>query len=305
MNALTTAASSRPTTTTAPRLPDDAILPDLWRRRTALSDDEMVSMYDLVRRTLRSYHPHELYALGEDKDELVSQFIYARVLRLAPGREDTEACAGSAPSNGYALCAYFRRYLIDCLRSASHQRNVSMEEDGILLDVERRTHSIDDPVRSVLLDYGLDECSVRAAARTFIASLDEPERIVLAGSLGWCSEYKGGLAAVAAAHGVPSYHYRAVKLGVTTKKTGNAADFSTTKIGQWLTQVLHIEIEPDNRAAILVVLNLLAAESRESRDPQESCNSLNSRDERGGRDERDEFANREESAEPEFNEAAA
>ncbi|WP_114812686.1 hypothetical protein [Paraburkholderia kururiensis] len=296
MNASTPAASSRQTPTPAPRLPDDTVLPDLWRRRTALSDAEMVSMYDLVRRTLRSYHPHELYALGEDKEELVSQFIYARVLRLAPGREDTEACAGSAPSNGYALCAYFRRYLIDCLRSASHQRNVSMEEDGILLDVERRAHSVDDPVHSVLLDYGLDECSVRAAARTFIASLDEPERVVLAGSLGWCSEYKGGLAAVAATHGVPSYHYRAVKLGVTTKKTGNAADFSTTKIGQWLTRELHIEIEPENRAAILVVLNLLAAESREPRGSHESRHSC---------DEHDEPASREESAEPEFHEAAA
>ena len=44
---------------------DDAILPDLWRRRTQLSDDEMVSMYGLVKRALRSYHPLELHALGE------------------------------------------------------------------------------------------------------------------------------------------------------------------------------------------------------------------------------------------------
>ena len=87
---------------------------------------------------------------------------------------------------------------------------------------------------------------------------------MLAGSLGWCSECKGGLSAVAAQHRVPSYHYRAVKLGVTMKKTANAIDFSNTKIGRWLTDALGIEIQLDNRAAILVALNLLAAESSDS-----------------------------------------
>ncbi|CAH2923767.1 MAG: Adenylosuccinate lyase (EC [uncultured Paraburkholderia sp.] len=241
---------------------DDAILPDLWRRRTQLTADEMVSMVELVRRALRTYHPLELQALGEDKEELVAQFIYSKVLRLAPGHTETHACADSAPSNGYALCAYFRRYLIDCLRSAGRQRNVSMETDGIAQEIDLHAQALEDPVQSVLLQYGLDEQRVRLAARAFIESLDEPERIVLAGSLGWCSEGKGGLSAVAAQHRVPSYHYRAVKLGVTMKKTATAEDFSNTKIGRWLTDVLGIDI--DNRSAILLALNLLAAESTDS-----------------------------------------
>jgi hypothetical protein len=240
---------------------DDAILPELWRRRTQLSDDEMVSMYDLVRRALRAYHPVELQALGEDKEELVAQFIYTKVLRLAPGHSESQACPESAPSNSYALCAYFRRYLIDCLRSASHQRNVSMENEGMEQEIDLHAHALEDPIDSVLMDYGLDERRVRRAARDFIASLDGPEQVVLAGSLGWCSECKGGLSAVAAEYRVPSYHYRAVKLGVTMKKTANAADFSNTEIGHWLSDVLGIEIALDNRDAILVALNLLAAES--------------------------------------------
>ena len=44
---------------------DDAILPDLWRRRTQLNDDEVVSMYGLVSRALRAYHPQERQALGD------------------------------------------------------------------------------------------------------------------------------------------------------------------------------------------------------------------------------------------------
>jgi hypothetical protein len=243
---------------------DDAILPDLWRRRTQLSADEMVSMVELVRRALRTYHPLELQALGEDKEELVAQFIYARVLRLAPGHTSTSSCADSAPSNSYAVCAYFRRYLIDCLRSACHQRNVSMETEGMAQEIDLHAHALEDPVDSVLLQYGLDEQRVRLAARSFIDSLDEPERIVLAGSLGWCSEGKGGLSAVAAQHRVPSYHYRAIKLGVTMKKTAGADDFSNTKIGRWLTDVLGIAIDIENRAAILLALSLLAAESSDS-----------------------------------------
>ncbi|MBB5499552.1 hypothetical protein [Paraburkholderia sp. MM5384-R2] len=243
---------------------DDAILPDLWRRRTRLSADEMVSMVELVKRALRTYHPLELQALAEDKEELVAQFIYAKVLRLAPGHTETNARADSAPSNSYAVCAYFRRYLIDCLRSACHQRNVSMETEGVAQEIDLHAHALEDPVESVLLQYGLDEQRVRRAAREFIEGLDEPERIVLAGSLGWCSEGKGGLSAVAARHRVPSYHYRAVKLGVTMKKTAGAEEFSNTKLGRWLTDALGIEIDVDNRAAILVALNLLAAESSDS-----------------------------------------
>jgi hypothetical protein len=242
---------------------DDAILPDLWRRRTQLTDDEVVSMYGLVTRALRAYHPQELQALGDDKEELVAQFIYSKVLRLAPGLPDSHACPESAPSNGYALCAYFRRYLIDCLRSASHQRNVSLEEDGMEQEIDLHAASLDDPVDGVLRQYGLDEARVRFSARTFIAGLDEPERLVLAGTLGWCSECKGGLSAIAAEHQIPSYHYRAVKLGVTTRKTASPEDFSNTRIGSWLSDVLGIEIDVENRAAILIALNLLAAESSE------------------------------------------
>jgi hypothetical protein len=69
---------------------------------------------------------------------------------------------------------------------------------------------------------------------------------------------------VAAQHRVPSYHYRAVKLGVTMKKTDDAAQFSNTKIGQWLRDELGIAIHAENREAILVVFNLLAAEATEA-----------------------------------------
>lgn len=241
--------------------PDTAILPDLWRRRTHLSHDEMVSMYHLVRGALRAYHPLELQSLREDKEELVAQFIYAKVLRLEPGHSSAKSCAESAPSNNYAICAYFRRYLIDCLRSASHQRNVSMEVSGIDQQVDEHAQALDDPVNSVLLQHGLDEARVRQLAREFVGGLDRHERVVLAGTLGRDSSRKGGLSRIAAEHKVPSYHYRAVKLGVALRKTARPADFAATKIGRWLSDVVGIAINEENQPVMLVVLDLLAAES--------------------------------------------
>ena len=242
---------------------DVAMLPDLWRRRMRLSEDEMVSMYGLVQHALHAYHPPELHALREDKDELVAQFIYSKVLRLEPDRADSHARPESAPSTIYAICAYFRRYLIDCLRSAVHQRHVSIEAEGIEQEVNMHAHAVEDPIEFVLMQYALDESRVRRAAAAFIAGLDDADRVILGGSLGWCSGRKGGLSGVAAMHRVSSHHYRAVKLGVTVRKTATSADFAQSKIGRWLSDKLGIAISVDNRAAILIVLNLLAEESNE------------------------------------------
>jgi hypothetical protein len=242
---------------------ETSILSDLWRRRTHLSGEEMAMMYSLVIGALRPYHPLELQSLREDKEELVAQFIYAKVLRLEPGHTYSNACAESAPSSNYAVCAYFRRYLIDCLRSARHQHDVSIEIDGIGQEVDEHARALDDPIESVLMQYGLDEPGVRHLARKFINSLDDHERVVLAGSLGWCSGCKGGLSGIAERHRVPSYHYRAVKLGVTLKKSARPADFAETKIGRWLSEVVGIKIATENRTVILLILNLLGAESSE------------------------------------------
>jgi hypothetical protein len=241
-----------------------SMLTDLWRRRTQLSQDEMASIYKLVKGALRSYHPPELQSLREDKEELVAQFIYSKVLRLEPGHGESHASEQSAPSSGYAVCTYFRRFLIDCLRSASYQRDVSMELDGIVQQVDAHAHAVDDPVESVLMQYGLDEARVRALARAFIDDLDKYEQLVLAGTLGWCSGGKGGLFGIATRHHIPSYHYRAVRLGVTLKKSAQSADFAATKIGRWIGGVLGISISAENQAAILLVLNLLAVESSQT-----------------------------------------
>jgi len=240
---------------------DTVTLLDLWQRRASLTGAEIGRLYLLVRHALQSYYPAELRALCEDKDELIAQFMYSRVLRLDAALNPSHSSVTSAPSCTYALCAYFRRYLIDCMRSASYLRNVSIEVDGVSAEVETYARSIEDPVESVLSEHGLNEAGARQAARAFVNALDEPDRLILAGSLGSSGCRKGGLKGVADENHVRSYHYRARKLGVTMKKSAKPADFASTKIGRWLTGILGVAITDENRPVILVLLNLLALEA--------------------------------------------
>lgn len=243
--------------------PETQSLVDLWHRRAALTEIEIAQIYRIVLHALRAYYPSELRGLPEDREELIAQFFYSRVLRLDIDQRASHASAESAPSTAYALCAYFRRFLIDCLRSASVQRNLSIEVDVVQAEVDARPHAPDDPVAAALAEHDLDERRVRALARAFVASLEESDRIILAGSLGAAHDRKGGLKGVAHANAVPSYHYRARKLGVTMKKDATPDCFAATKIGRWIEDTLGIGIVLENRDVILVVLNLLALEAHE------------------------------------------
>ena len=179
-------------------------------------------MYVIVTQALRTCTPSELRSLDETRQELIAQFIYVKVLRLhtneateGEGLTDPEAPApartSSAPSTAMALCAYFKRYLIDCTRASRLRRRVSIGEDGIdEARIEAELGANDDE-ESALRDHGLNDDQVKAAARRFIKELPEPERLLLCEGFG--REVSGGLSGVASRHSIASYHYRAGKLG--------------------------------------------------------------------------------------------
>jgi hypothetical protein len=54
---------------------------------------------------------------------------------------------------------------------------------------------------------------------------------VLAGSVGWLADNKGGLSQVASRYCIASYHHRASKLGLKLKRGATPADFASTAIG--------------------------------------------------------------------------
>lgn len=239
----------------------------LWRRRQTLGPDEVGRMYGIVGGALKSCNPPELQVLGEGRQELVAQFIYVKVLRLdadpdeADEADDTanvEKSNHSAPSTSFALCAYFRRYLIDCTRASSFRRKLSIGDQVSEAQLDAQLGA-DETADDVLADHGLSAAAVQAAARAFIAALPEPERILLCEGFG--REAAGGLSGVASRHSIASYHYRAGRLGLVHKREGLPADYARTTLGQWLTQTLGIAIAPDNMGAILEVFKILGAEA--------------------------------------------
>jgi len=236
----------------------------LWRRRQTLAPDEMGRMYGIVGGALKSCNPPELKVLGEGRQELVAQFIYVKVLRLdadpdeADGPAAADSSQHSAPSTAFALCAYFRRYLIDCTRASSFRRKLSIGDQVSEAQLEEQLGSGEN-AEDLLAEHGLSGASVQVAARAFIAALPEPERILLCEGFG--REAAGGLSGIASRHSIASYHYRAGRLGLVHKREALPADYARTTLGQWLTQTLGIAIAPDNMGAILQVFKILGAEA--------------------------------------------
>ncbi|MFM9926177.1 hypothetical protein VLK31_24535 [Variovorax sp. H27-G14] len=237
----------------------------LWRQRQTLSPHDMGTMYRIVGDALVACNPPELQVLGEGRQELVAQFIYVKVLRLNTDLADSdEADAGperaghSAPSTAFALCAYFRRYLIDCTRASAFRRKLSLGDQVSEAQLEDAVGAHED-LDACLAEHGLSVQRVQLAARAFIAELPEPERLLLCEGFG--KEAEGGLAGIASRHAIASYHYRAGRLGLVHKREGLTADYAKTRLGGWLQQTLGIAIAPDNMAAILQVFKILGAEA--------------------------------------------
>jgi len=238
---------------------ESAELVRLWRRRQTLSPGDMGTMYRIVGDALVACNPPELQVLGEGRQELVAQFIYVKVLRLdADPDEADERASHSAPSSAFALCAYFRRYLIDCTRASAFRRKLSIGDQVTEAQLEEALGA-DEDMDACLAEHGLSAARVQQVARDFIAGLDEPERLLLCEGFG--KEAEGGLSGIASRHAIASYHYRAGRLGLVHKREALTADYARTRLGGWIAQTLGIAIERENMAAILQVFKILGAEA--------------------------------------------
>ena len=235
----------------------------LWRQRHSLTAKEIGTMYDLVGRALQHCNPPELQVLGEGRQELIAQFIYCKVLRLHSRDHDMDRIDAaddghSAPSSSFALCAYFRRYLIDCTRASSFRRKVSIGDQITESQLEEKMETLED-LEGTLAEYGLNAEGVADAASAFIAQLGMPERILLCESFGM--EAQGGLSGVASRHAISSYHYRAGRLGLVHKRQSLTTDYAKTLLGGWIEQTLGIPIHAENMKAILSVFKILGAQA--------------------------------------------
>jgi hypothetical protein len=242
---------------------ESAQLVALWKRRHTLAASEIGQMYSIVSRALQKYTPPELQILGEGRHELIAQFIYCKVLRLQERGEDIQKVVPeddghSAPSSSYALCAYFRRYLIDCTRASSFKRKISIGDQITESQLEEQIEGEED-IDTCLSEYGLNQDKVAEQAKSFIDKLDQPEKILLCESFG--REAEGGLSGVASRHAITSYHYRAGRLGLVHKRQGLSSDYAKTTLGCWIEKTLGIPIHHENMKAIHSVFKILGAQA--------------------------------------------
>jgi hypothetical protein len=230
---------------------DNERLSQLWCARDALSEAEWEALYKLVVAILKRSNPSILRSLPESKEHYIQDFFLLKVFEPAKH-------SSSAPHGANELCSYFNNYLIDVYRSVS-LRTTDLVEDYD--EVERHCESareLDLPPDSEFHDHGLTHQAVYQYARVFLDKLDDVGRIYLA--LHACADAPEPLYKLAEQYRIPSYHYRALQLGITRKKGEFDKDYGSTLIGQWLSKELGLELSAAN-PALLAALKILCLES--------------------------------------------
>lgn len=230
----------------------------------------MVELYGIVTAMLSTFHPRELRCLRDDKEELVSQFLFKRVLRLDcdPARRRVFH-RHSAPTGTAAVRAYFRRFLVDRLRSAEHRRVALLAEipdageagladrSGPVVDHGSMQAERDRPLGE------LTEAQVRRAARRFVARLTPEERCALGCTFGAPRPGDDGFRPACAE---PGCRRNARQLGVAGGTRLSPRAFAASRIGRWIEIDLGLPIHVRHRDSIRRVLEILADEAGEPSD---------------------------------------
>lgn len=237
----------------------EASLRRLWSNRSHLSQAEWEELFLHISFGLRNMcRAEELDRLGDDRDAYISQFFLLKVFEEVSHHS-------AAPQHYGALCIYFRNFLKDIVKSAEH-RYVTQFDDSDEGDESFANKVPDDPhnrdeTEAHLFEANLSEASVRQAAEAFLASLDMEDQVYLACHS--CAEDSDTepLSALAKRMEIASYHYRALKLGITRKKEEFEEGYEHTKIGAWVTQKLGLQCTRDYIREIFAVLKILCDES--------------------------------------------
>jgi len=225
-------------------------LKSLWGAREGLSEAEWDELYRLVFSILNRSHPSILRSLPESKEHYIQDFFLMKVFE--PARHGS-----SSPHGANELCSFFNNFLIDVYRSAG-LRTIDLVED--FDEVERNCEHLHEnfmPADGEFFDHGITHQAVQRHAQSFLDELDDVGRVYLA--LHVCADSPEPLNKLAKRLRIPSYHYRALQLGITRKKGEYEKGYESTQIGGWLTKVLGLELSANS--AILTALKILCLES--------------------------------------------
>ena len=285
--------------TTTPTPPtDEARLLDLWRRRPTLTEPEWHALYTLVSATLANRNADLIARLGGTREEYIQDFFEDKVLMLNQNNQELY--------HRGALAFYYERYLISRLRDPYIKHGLAPTEDDEEQSATDPTDDIEDEstLRRQLSDWlalELDSPTTETAAtpQTLIAetlALDLEHLLTaaqdflhgrgdwahLAPDSDWIRLYLGchfcpdgetrasiSLNTLARRHSIPSYHTRAVKLGITVPKQQDAAltAFRRSYRGQWLL-AQGVKVDPEHQLEMTLALKILCFVALKQ---QESC----------------------------------
>lgn len=225
---------------------------------------DMARLYLAAQDALRNFNPPELRTLADGQEELVAQFIHRKVLGLA-GNARPSGNRDVAPTTAAAMRLYFKRFLIDRLRSAEHRCCISLEtlpadEVAPPPGHGREAAPGEQSALLALLEHGLTSRQVEHAATDFIEGLDGDDRTLLVAALCRAEQASSVRTRIAAGHRIRSPHHRAARLGLVRHRQASAAtDFARTRIGRWIELTLNVKLQGENRDAIVSIVDILAA----------------------------------------------
>lgn len=220
----------------------------LWNVRQRAGEAEWAELYRLIERALAKCGSNVLNALDADRTSLTHDFFYQKVFLTADGARAPLQHAG-------AVCGFFRNYLNDRWRAqaASTGRQVELDENrGSDGDGDNASSAAldaahadgDHAYETVLVEAGVSMARMHEEVERFIDELAAgDDTYVLYLKLHLCPDEPVPLSRLAKLYAIPSYHYRAERLGITGRKGGFAKDYDQTLLGQWLVRLgLHIEV---------------------------------------------------------------
>lgn len=190
----------------------------------------------------------ELAALPDQRSSYIDEFFVEKIFFRAAsaGRDGIQSISGGA------LCSFFRRFLIDQLRG--NQKLCSVEPDALDAMVDESSDNQSDScVREFLTHIGGDE-RLRHLTSEFMGGLDDWALVMLRGH--FCAD-EDALPMAKLCKGIPSYHYKAQKLGITVKRgDSDMLGYEHTIIGKWITS-MGIAINATNMPVINYLLSAI------------------------------------------------
>ena len=231
---------------------DQQSLTDFWVRMDRLTQEEWAEFYRCVRAALLRCPAPELSGLPDHRESYIDEFFTEKLFFRAQRTTDS----GIQAISGGALCTFFRRYLIDLLRG--YQRTSLTEKEDLerLPDVE--TGSDDEAAVSEFLATSGGHEVLRQRVADFLATLEEWGLLMLRGH--FCADDET-IPMSTLCKGIPSYHYKAQKLGITVNRSASEMlGYEHTLIGGWIVS-MGVEINPQNAPVIEFLLGALCLEA--------------------------------------------